>query len=328
MKKINKGIAIIITVSLLVGCIGTITVAAIVPPEDAFMDFDINQYTIYDLIDMSTEERKNLLDNFIETYNPYGIKDIMESINMEEMTSDAEPQWSSGRNLTGTEQTLATHQLVTIEAFARFIEKYGFHQEVTATEILVIALYLGAASGLPDIDETDGLFKAHFYDPDTGLNILLQNEPTARTQTGMHYYNAWGYWRENVNMNATSEEFTTVIECLGRALHYLQDLCEPHHASNKPAGLTNHKSFEDYVEGNIVAFIDNVPEVDYMYEVLALEKTAFEIAHLAAQTAKPQYNYIKNGYNFNTVGQACINESVYFSEALIYKLFFECLIMQ
>ncbi len=149
MKKINKGIAIIITISLLVGCIGTITASAIVPPEDAFMNFDINQYTIYDLIDMSTEERKNLLDNFIETYNPYGIKDIMESINMEEMTSDAEPQWSSGRNPTGTEQTLATHQLVTIEAFARFIEKYGFHQEVTATEILVIALYLGAASGFP-----------------------------------------------------------------------------------------------------------------------------------------------------------------------------------
>lgn len=119
---------------------------------------------------MDTTERKLLLDNYIETYNPYGIKDLMEENIIVESTNDAELQWKSDANIITQDQEISTHQTVTLEAFARFIEMNGFY-DIDGTQALVVALTLAAASGLPDIDETEGMFKAHFYDPDTMLNF-------------------------------------------------------------------------------------------------------------------------------------------------------------
>lgn len=36
------------------------------------------------------------------------------------------------------------------------------------------------------------------------------------------------------------------------------------------------------------------------------------------------YETVKNAYNFYNVGCSSIREAVYFSDALIYKLFYEC----
>ena len=41
---------------------------------------------------------------------------------------------------------------------------------------------------------------------------------------------------------------------LGRALHYLQDLNVPHHASNTAAYVTNHLDFERLAEENMESF--------------------------------------------------------------------------
>lgn len=321
MKKI---IAVVLTLSLMIGCIGTISASAIVAPEDAMVAFDISQYAIDDLIEMNIEERKLLLDNFIETYNPYGIRDLMTENNIIESNSDADLQWDSGRNLLGTEQEIATHQLITLEAFARFIEKHGFYSDADGTDALVISLLLAAGSGLPDMDETDLGFVAHFYDPDSGENFLGQDDPTAKTKTGSHYNIAYNILSSNFHMDLLSDDFARVMEELGRALHYLQDLCEPHHASNKIAVLTNHTDFEDYVEDNIETILGNSPSSNCYYHSIALNNSTQYLAHYAATIAKPKYEIIKNDENFYSVGYSSVWESVYFSEALIYKLFYEC----
>ncbi len=297
---------------------------AIVSPEDTIKEFDINVYTMEDFLDMNSEEKIVLLKKFIETYNPYGMCDYNEVEYMSEISSDADLQWESGRDITGDEQEIATHQLLTMEAFARFVEKHGFYENVDSAEILMITLLLAAGSGLPDIDETDGLFKAHFYDPDTGENIFSETSPTARTKTSSHYNNAYNILSKNFHMDVQSDEFVNVLESLGRALHYLQDLCEPHHASNKIAVLSNHSQFESYVEDNIDAFLNSIPSnLCYMHKYVR-EHSASDIAHYAACIAKPYYEEIKWGYNFYDVGLECVSQSVYFSEALIYKLFYEC----
>lgn len=320
MKKI---VAIIIALSLIVSCFGTMTASAIVAPEDALTTFDVNQYTIDDLIEMNTAERKILLDNFIETYNPYGIRDLIEN-NIVDSESDADLQWDSGRNLLGTEQEVATHQLITLEALDRFVEKHGFYSDADGTDALVIALLLAAGSGLPDIDETDWGFVAHFYDPDSGENFLGQDDPTAKTKTGSHYNIAYNILSSNFHMDLLSDDFARVMEELGRALHYLQDLCEPHHASNKIAVLTNHTDFEDYVEDNIETILGNSPSSNCYYHSIALNNSTQYLAHYAATIAKPKYEKIKDDENFYSVGYSSVWEAVYFSEALIYKLFYEC----
>ncbi len=320
MKKI---LSIIIVISLMMSSLGTITASAIIAPEDALSSFDINQYTIYDLIDMSTEERRVLLSNFIETYNPYGVRDLMEESNITEPSADADLQWSSDANIITQEQELATHQIVTLEAFARYVEMNGFY-DIDGIQALVVALTLAAASGLPDIDETEGLFKAHFYDPDTKVNFVNESSPTAKTRTGAHYYDAWYTLQADDFVDVTSDEFIQVLESLGRALHYLQDLCEPHHASNKTALNSNHSVFELHVENNIESYIENIPEGVHYYLSFARENTASDLAHYAATIAKPKYDNIKLGINFEIIGYISICESVYFSEALIYKLFYEC----
>ena len=316
----KKFLSLIVVISLVMSTLGTITASAIVAPEDAIASFDINQYTINDLINMNTEERKVLLDNYIETYNPYGIKDLIEEATFVESVSDAELQWDSGRNFLGTEQEIATHQIVTLEAFARFIENHGFYSDVDGTEILVISLSLAAASGLPDIDSST--FKGHFYDPDTGKNFVGNTSPTAKSRTGLHYHNAWATLSQDFFMDVMSDDFKFVIEEIGRALHYIQDLCEPHHASNKIALLSNHAEFEAYVERNIDTLIENIPNVSCQYDAYAYTNSAFDLAHFAATKAKPKYEYIKLGANFYNIGYSSICEAVYFSEALIYKLIY------
>ena len=298
---------------------------AIVSPEDTMEIFDIQMYTMEDFIEMDTEERINLLKNFIEAYNPYGLREISEIENTYNNPSGADLQWESGRGfINNGEQEIATHQLITMEAFARFIEKHGFYDNVDSTEILAITLLLAAGSGLPDLDETEGLFKAHFYDPDTGKNIANETSPTAKTKTGSHYYNAYNILRQNFHMDVQSDDFINVLESLGRALHYLQDLCEPHHASNKIAVLTNHGQFESYVEDNIDVFLSSVPSnLCYMHEYVK-QHSASELAHYAASIAKPYYEEIKWGGNYYAVGLECVSQSLYFSEAMIYKLFYEC----
>lgn len=321
MKKI---MAIIIVLSLMVSCFGTMTVSAIIPPEDAANSFDINQYTINDFLEMSTEERKVLLDNFIETYNPYGINDVLEQQNIEATSADAELQWESGVNIITQEQEIATHQLITMEAFARFIEMHGFYSDADGTDALVITLTLAAGSGLPDMDETEWGFAAHFYDPDSGKNFLKQSSPTAKTKTNAHYNEAYEILSEDFHMDLLSEDFASVMEELGRALHYIQDLCVPHHASNKIAVLTNHTDFEEYVGRTIEGYFGTPPNTVCYYHATALNNSAGYLAHCAAAIAKPKYESIKDGDNFYSVGQSCVWEAVYFSEALIYKLFYEC----
>ena len=320
MKKI---LAIIIAISLMVSCFGTMTASAIVAPEDAFTTFDINRYTIDDLIKMSTEERKVLLESFIETYNPYGIKDLIAENNTIESNSDADLQWTSDADLLTQEQEYATHQLVTLEAFSRFVNVHNFY-DIDGTQALVVALTLAAASALPDMDETESLFKAHFYDPDTGTNFRDETSPTAKTRTGTHYYDAWYILQADFFMDVTSDEFNQVLESLGRALHYLQDMCVPHHASNKTALASNHLEFESYVEGKLETYIEAMPTGACYYHSFARENSASDLAHYAATIAKPKYDDIKWGANFYNVGYTSICETVYFSEALIYKLFYEC----
>lgn len=191
-----------------------------VPVFAAEPAFDISDYTIEDLRTMTTAEKKKLMENFIETYNPYGIKDLMEQESSVSGRFGVQPLWKSDGDGSEIGQQMATHQLITLEALSVFISDCGFY-EANGSTALVVALSLASASGLPDVLETDALtFSGHFYDPDTGKNYLGQASPTAATKADTHYHIAYTHLKKNVNMDLKSDEFMTVLERLGKCFWY------------------------------------------------------------------------------------------------------------
>lgn len=67
----------------------------------------------------------------------------------------------------------------------------------------------------PDDEEIGFLFEPHFYDPSTVLSKL--NKDTALTRMYSHFKNGVALWNRGNKVGSMDE--------LGRALHYMQDLC-------------------------------------------------------------------------------------------------------
>ncbi len=143
---------------------------------------------------------------------------------------DISINWVSG-GWNHTHQYLAARAIVILEndkgsTLANIFYNYG-------TTILENADW-------PDINERDGgTFKGHFYDPATGLNYLSESSPTAKTR--------FVYWA-NLATSYYYSDPQLSMQYLGRAMHYLADLNETHHAQNKIAVVTDHKEFEEWVD--------------------------------------------------------------------------------
>lgn len=81
-------------------------------------------------------------------------QETLQNINVN-LETGIEPQWKSDSDAIEVGQQMATHQLITLSALNAFIADYGFYN-TDGTTALIIALNLSAASGLPDIWETNG----------------------------------------------------------------------------------------------------------------------------------------------------------------------------
>ena len=320
---LKKGISVFLSLTVLLLCVCSVPVFASEP------EFDINDYSIEDLDTMTTAEKKELIANFIETYNPYGMRDLLEQETQATAGAvSAEPgielQWKSDGNDNDDDgQQMATHQLITLEALEVYITDHGFFN-INGTQALAITLSLAAASGLPDLDETFPGFAGHFYDPifGVGTNILYKS---AKDNVQDHFdaaYQAWQQAGRRVDLN--SEAFATTIEELGRALHYIQDVCEPHHAANLIVGVSTHWSFETSVENNIDYFLSQNIDVTSAFYAEANNLTAGDLAHKAAQDGRSQLHYAIStdiDGDWMTGGANCVKYAVQHSARLIYKLF-------
>lgn len=279
--------------------------------------FDITDYTIADFQDMEPNERKDLLYKFIDTYNPYGIKE-----KNAKSYNTVQPLWKSD----GGEGNGATHEMITMQAFLCFVNDYGFYN-VDGTEALTVILLLSAASGLPDKDEI-GIFpfSGHFYDPDTQKNWAGSKTNTAKTNAQKHFTNAYNKLKTNVNMSVTSDDFKYVLEELGRSLHYIQDANEPHHANNQIAVFSNHSEYEKYVDERLNNYIGGIESTFSAYYTTARNVTVAEYTHKAATVAKPIYENIKdnNKAYWDDCTELTIMFATFCSAGVIYKLFEAC----
>ena len=167
---------------------------------------------------------------------------------------------------------------------------------------------------MPDKDEMGFAFAGHFYNPKTGKNYLGGKSNVASKNAQEHYINAVNEMIDG-NQDVAFEE-------LGRCLHYIQDLCVPHHAANIIATNESHTAFEEYAFENAEKFIGNcttITRLDYSQEA---PKTPEKLAHNAALTA---YNYkdyvddVDDQTKWSKYAKICLENAVDYSAVVMYR---------
>lgn len=292
--------------------------------------FSIENYTLSDILAMSSEEQIELLQKYEETYDPFGLNAVISD--SASSFGIIEPLWNSGNTYLGNSHEWKTHEKITIQAFAELEEYLNKHKGGatclgTGQDLVTFVFDVAIASALPDRIiqgvATDRLFAGHFYNPDTGTNIWNATKPTAKT-------NAVEEWDAACNSLSNAyllygAQNKSGIEKLGCALHYIQDVCEPHHSSNVRAQLLNnsHGEFEEYAYENFTSFADcsinHTPAVMNTYSNMSIA----DIVELAAITSH-QYigmvNNVKDKTQWSYVADICIDQATSYTTIVLYKV--------
>jgi len=179
-----------------------------------------------------------------------------------------------------------THPYVTEVAANVLIDTLGSDYASFYTDDVIEALM--DASKLPDEDETDGMNKWHFYNPNTGKNFRGESV-TALSKFTSHYDDAVEYYLDGQEDDAW--------ESLGRALHYLGDLNTPVHTNSQNLvdagiGALSHWSFEAKCDEIKEDYEVTMTSSSYRYYQ---NNTVTNIGKSCANMASDNFNAMKNG---------------------------------
>lgn len=320
MKKTNKLIAILICMAMIFSMCSLIGYAFEVEE-----DFNIQNYTWNDIMTMSNSEFRELLTNFERVYDPFGTYETepLTAIYEEDIaTETVQPMWESGEiDENGNIVDTGSHELITARACGILLDDKGFWGNNESGSIL-IALSLSLASIFPDTQSELGvsqLFRGHFYDPDTGENWAGETSNTAKTNAKLYYNAAYGCY----SLNSVDEDF---IMNVGMMLHYVKDVCVPHHAANVTFVNVAHGAFEDYADDNLDSYIESLTTISDTVYTTGTNKNIEEIVHDAAVVAKQDISYVNNIFsqsNWNTVANRTTRAAVVNSAIVLYKLSLE-----
>lgn len=150
-----------------------------------------------------------------------------------------------------TELTKAGHTWLTKQA-VEIVSKDTYILDVPSVSKSTLDLE-SLVNGPDQFETTYYTWVGHFYDPDTGLNWLGTSYNTALTNFIYH---------ANLAVQPDNTEWN---KNLAYSLHYLEDACVPHHASNYTVLNSNHKSFEHFTQKNQEKF--KVSKNIYQYTI-------------------------------------------------------------
>lgn len=160
-------------------------------------------------------------------------------------------------------------------------------------------------------NETDsGTYSGHFFDPDTGKNWLGQKSPTAKTR-------AISYFNMAINAYENGDKNIAIV-LLGRGTHYISDMNEPHHASNKTALNSNHTEFEKYVDENRANYRFPANSFDNkVYE--SIEQNGLEnIIQEYSKKSKKLYELSTDEDTYELAGEQSVKNAIYSNVAYLY----------
>lgn len=220
-----------------------------------------------------------------------------------------QPLWSSEINNIFFDyhnpKTSATHCYLT--AYSIFVLVLSFHGDnlnLTEDELYTIFKY----SEMPDRTGPFHLYASHFYDPQTDRNYLNSKIDTAKTAFVNHYNDAVKALNNGKREKAIQE--------LGQALHFIQDVCEPHHSNNKISTQNNHGKFESWVADNIENIDMNSNSNNDFDTVNQLSPEELLIA--AAWSSKGELNNASNETTFQQAAELSVGNAVLYTTLALY----------
>lgn len=193
--------------------------------------------------------------------------------------SQPQPYWTSGNE----ENNYGNHGLIAMMgiSIADSNSAIDAYFESNRTQWLI------EYSIMPDIEERDNYtFSGHFYG-ENGKNYL-GGSTTAYTRFRDHYNNAVVYYNSGNYLESTRS--------LGRAIHYISDINNPHHSSNAIAGASNHTAFEAYVEEARESNVVNPAYITTSYLNGFTNKSLKTIADESATFSRGYYSLANAGY--------------------------------
>ena len=195
--------------------------------------------------------------------------------------SQIQPRWTSG----DSENNYGSHGLIALMGMTIACVRSDEIDDYFTPDL---AETLMEYSIMPDEDEVGLAWDCHFYGVD-GLNYLGGTD-TAYTRFRDHYNAAVIQYRSGNHLFATRE--------LGRAIHFISDINNPHHASNAIAVASYHTQFEDYVEAARESNVVNPANVTATYLSAFTSKSLKTIADESATHARGYFSLANATYPF------------------------------
>lgn len=236
-------------------------------------------------------------------------KEILEIVNtvVSEINAEYPPaqqeRWGSGdqgNTNTGTHGYIATRGSY-IAAYSN--TKLGTF--LTSTRKNQIA----KGSVKPDKEDVGAAFANHFYGP-SGTNYLGGSN-TAYSNMSSNFNKAVNYY------NGGNKDLA--MEFLGKAIHFISDINEPHHASNLIAGASRHTQFENYVEARFTNYAIGNMTVSALNQYNL--RSMLEIANISAGKARSNVGGAESTSttSMNTAATAMVGDAQKDAAGLIYR---------
>lgn len=287
---IKKSMVFVISIMLIVSCT--------LPTFAAQGEETINGFTLQELIDAVNNEDKNTINEFLCSF--------------EKFSDNAEiaPYWQS--DTSGENDGKMCHAGIMQMGFILYA---GDMQKLFGIPSNFGYLFselalLGTYSEIPDA-ESSSANADHFYNPETGdgWNIAV---PNAKERFEEFY---------NQAVLEFSSNRTLGLQDLGRAMHFIQDINEPHHASNAVAVVTSHVSFEHFASSKLQQAADTLQLSNNrsLYDY-AHNQQPVNLFHNAALTGHSVYEQVQyNDQPWDAVAISTLKSSMYYTASVLYK---------
>lgn len=191
------------------------------------------------------------------------------------------------------------HKNITTNSLQKMLKNKAYSEEIVNASIS------------PDFDETFFLYQKHFYFPQTNKSYL---DITGKRNSRAMYYK---HVKKMIKLRDKDRE--QALEHAGRALHFLQDICQPQHIKEgniiqKALEKKTHKQFENLSCNNSEILIKNANNSEINIKAKSFKELFENTINKSKQIEVPKRN---NKLKWEDIAQEGYNITVKASNKFI-----------
>ncbi|MPQ44318.1 zinc dependent phospholipase C family protein [Clostridium tarantellae] len=228
---------------------------------------------------------------------------------------------------------LDTHKLISLQALEIIKNDMGNDKAIMDNLKIIEENAFNYRKGTVDPDwgnvgkERDyQLYQDHFFDPDTMKNftssktyLLSEIKDNAESQSRSYFSRAVANWKDG--------NYSEASYLLGKCLHYIEDLNQPHHALNWIATETPaHCKFEQFMEARKEKFTISTMGEDKAEFEMMMDKPAVDfVSHQCfkyakkAKTLKPLVSIYNSNEDWEEAGKIGMENAQKCSATIVYR---------